>query len=412
MLSIAEAPSGFFDDDDEMVVSGSNSRVTVPIVAAILSPPKVSKPLFGKFNFGKFGSSKTTKTNQPDIPTVEKVVDLKTDQFIEVDEYPIYMGVKREYIYDESVVLNVSRNRNAVPDFTATLQQREKQKRENEQRELEAQKRREGESSRLSKEEQDAIDEQDVMNIMDNTVKFSLNDKSTGNMTKNEINDYEKSLDVITSNQFVEKKTAGIERGILPELLFSSLLVLFKYMNPEERGMILINMSFGGLIAGTKLVGPALKAASSEFPKLAKSFSDFVDGGKNPDVGDIYKKTLDAIINNGNRYRVDMSAKSQVINVNNFAKSVAAKGYSVHFPSKLLFTNPIKIKDETAKSIALSSVITVENLNEFFGSLKQSTQQDRANGEKNKKKLEEKTKADKKRGYVGKDYDDEESRYI
>lgn len=391
MLSNVDAPTGFFSYDVEEIITVSST------VEIILQPPipiipvtSVKQMNFNKFSFSKFGSSKFTKN----IKTEESktVLDQKSSVVEAVDEYKIYKGTKVKYVYDRTVKPRLDKNTNITADFSILLQQ------------LEANKYTKKSEAEI--ENKNAInDTMDMFTGMDGAFQESFVDEANKNEMLIKADEY---ISKLSRNMFLGKPDKVIKAGILPPALFECIYELFKYMNPEERGKMLINIIFGGLISKAKLSGPAGKSAPKEFPKIVDAISKLTQGGTNHDIGSIYNRTLEYIITNGGKYRSDLAASEQITNVANLINKIVKKGLIVYFPSNLLFFDPIVIKDVPTKSVPLSGIPTLENMNEFFDSGKQISQKANATIKTNKKSEELKKAEDKKKGFVGKSYDMED----
>lgn len=385
MLSNIDAPDGFFSNDpDGVITTPPTTNLPVPVIPSYTSIPLVKPTGTSKFSFSKFGSSKFTKQTVQPLNTQTSMVPMVESSIQSSGSFVVYKGSKIPYSYNKERNPILSKNLNVTSDFNSLLQQRESNK-----------------DVKLSERE---IEERQAMSsVMDmfgdatSVLEESTLDEARKNSMVDKANEY---LGKLSRNVFIAKPDKSIKNGILPEIVFGSISELFEYMNPEERGRMIINIIFGGLISRSKLSGFAGKSASKEFPKIISAIDKLKHGGISGEPGHIYNKTLEHIIQNGNRYRMDLTAADQVINVANFIDKIARRGLPVYFPSNMLFSDPIIIKDTPTKSLPLNGKPTLEHLNVFFGFDKQITQQTQAKNETAKKAEDAKKLADKRKGTV------------
>lgn len=386
-----EAPDGFFgNDDNNIVLVPPIPHIVVPVVTPVSIVNMTKPPGTSKFSFSKFGSSKTVKPIIKSQGNIDLVVNLDNLKIENVVEYPIYNGFKIAYSYDTLKNPRLEKNKNVAADFSQLLQQREANK--------------DKKVNNAEFEKKEGINS--TMNLFSNSADIIREEILEENKKDKMLEKADDALSKLQRNHFVAKPDNGIKNYLLPTSLFEELYILFTYMNPEERGMMLINMIFGGLISRNKMDGFGGKAGTKEFPSLLTAIGKLKIGGANPENGRIYTKTLEYIINNGLKYRADAGSKEQVSNMTSFIDKLARRELAVYFPSNLLFSDPTVSQKENGrsienKSVPLSGRITSDNLVEFFGSSKQITQKAQATLEAAKKTEETKKKIDNKRGYVG-----------
>lgn len=383
-----EAPNGFFgDDDDNIIVQPQTPSIRVPVTNTVVTPILTKAPITSKFSFSKFGSSRIVKpiVNKEGVTDIVSsishvtIVNVKTDY--------LYTGKKLSYSYDMTGLPRLEKNKNVTADFNQLLQLQEAN--------------RGKKVDKAELENNQAVDDaMDFFGDMKGIIREDVADKSRN---RKMVEEADVSLGKLSRNQFVAKVDSSVKNYLLPSSLFDEILKLFNYMNPEERGMLIINMIFGGLMSRTKFDGFAGKAGSKEFPGLITAIDKLKIGGANSEIERVYTRTLEYIVTNGDKYRTDVGSKDQVTNMIKFINKLALTEYLVYFPTNLLFTDPIGSgkKGGEQKSVPLSGKPTSDNLAEFFGASKQTTQRSQAMIDNAKKNDETKKKIDSKRGYVG-----------
>lgn len=390
MHSNIEAPIGFFGETVD-------NNLSIPPLQGITTPEIVKPKPFtmSKFKFGKFNSSKAPATVVPTTPIPNSTVEIVEAKV----EYPVYVGVKLPYNYNHSFTPMLEAKKNIANDFNTMMQQQSLNK--------------------SAKVDQAALEkkagEEEAIDMFGETSAFvdeGIVENSRKNKLLQKVDDTVKRLD---RNFFVSKQDSSIKNYLLPDAMFNELFVVFEYLTPEERGRLLINMIFGGLIPTAKLTGNGLKAAKSEFKGLTDAIEKLQGGGGNPDLGLIYTSTLNSIINNGSKYRIDMGSKDQVKLLANFVNKLARSNFPVYFPTNLLFTDPVPLppppKGESAKpakSIPLNGKPTIDNITDFFGASREITQKAQAVLRTEQTKEINKNLLEKKRGFVGRSNDMED----
>lgn len=383
-----EAPNGFFeDDDDNIIVQPQTPSIRVPITNTVVTPILTKKPVTSKFSFSKFGSSRIIKpiVNKEEVTDIDSSISTVTVTEVKTDD--VYIGNKVSYFYDAKAIPNLEKNKNVTAYFNQLLQLQEAN--------------RGKKVNKVDLENNQGID--DTMELFGNMKGIIREDVAENSKNRKMVEEADVSLGKLSRNQFVAKVDSSVKNYLLPSSLFDEILKLFDYMNPEERGMLIINMIFGGLMSRTKFDGFAGKAGSKEFPGLIAGIDKLKIGGANPETERVYTRTLEYIVTNGDKYRIDVGSKDQVTNMIKFIKKLSLTEHLVYFPTNLLFTDPIGSgkKGGDQKSVPLSGKPTLDNLAEFFGASKQTTQRSQAMIDNAKKSDEAKKKSDNKRGYVG-----------
>ena len=235
------------------------------------------------------------------------------------------------------------------------------------------------------KEVFDLFGEMKADNLNENDNKEELSDK---------INEY---LSILSSNNVISKIEKITPKGfITSEVFFENLFKLIEFINAEERGRLLISCIFGCLISRSKFLssGPGAKSGSSKFSNLIDALGKLTTGGSSNTLSKLYINIIEICSSSKlNKYRTETSTGDQVTNIVNFINRIVISKYPVFFPLNLQFSDPVAVYIGIAsklildvKNIPLSSIPTLENLNDFFGS---SSAKIKSTSTQNKKKIED-----------------------
>jgi hypothetical protein len=320
---------------------------------------------FSMFNMGKPQVKQTIK-----IEDIINTIDSKIE---------IYKGIKIDYKnFDDLKFDNNTSKITIKPSFLLTKEEKDKRDKENKIKQ-----------ENLDRRRNDIIAFNDTMDFFGNTDKQKFEDdpEELDNITT----ELDIALSILENNVVVNKTTKSIQTivDIIEEngkqvqrkgeisviVFFDNLLKIFNYINSEERGKLLINLIFGGLISTFKLSGSGYKPASEKFDDLISAINNLTTGGKNPEQGAIYTKIFNLIIYSDNltRYRLETMAGEQVKNIIDLIKKLSLRKYPVYFPLDYVFKDPINYNNSTTKSDStkkksalLNGIPDKKNLVNFF----------------------------------------------
>lgn len=208
-------------------------------------------------------------------------------------------------------------------------------------------------------------------------------------------------LDNMNKHDVVSKRDKNSGVVTLATEFFSMLYSIFDYLNPEERGKLLITIIFGGLISRGKLSKIGGKSGSAKFLDLIGSkksglgLNALPPGGQNPNIGRVYTKVTEIICSvKLARYRDDVPAADQVNSVIELVNKLNRGNKEIYFPSNFLFSDPVLVviskvvaskvvTSTTVKSAYLNGTPIIENLNDFFANEKEIKVTGKTNGNNN-----------------------------
>lgn len=359
-MEFIESPEGIFFNPRSV-----NKNLVTPVIQSNLNPPKpvVKVGPTSKFSFAGFGKSITA--NPPSqaatvvvessnvYPSLPIISDSILDHVIFVGRKVVYGNNKKPRL-DESTRKIVNWG-----DLMATHESKSEEQQERDRKREEA---REAELKDAQSQTMDLFVGMDTDYIVEEPVTDLLAIK---------ISDLIKGMD---QYDVVGKKDKTIGNTTLASDFFRMLYDSFEYLNPEERGKLLITIIFGGLISRSKLSGIGGKSVVTKFKDIASNLSKLTKGGQNSNVDRVYTRISEIICSQKlNRYRADVTAMDQVTNVINLINKLVTTKKTVYFPTNFLFSDPVSVSTTvngkvtiTVKSVALTGVPIVENLNDFF----------------------------------------------
>jgi len=176
------------------------------------------------------------------------------------------------------------------------------------------------------------------------------------------------AIDIMNSGDVYSKKDKNTLKTAIPiSTYMNQIHTIFMSINPEERGMIILNMIFGGLISRNKLSGMGGKAGSSQFPKLVTGINLLKMSKSSDSLGKIYTSVINSILsNNLNKYRNSTSANDQVTNIVKFIKTLKDDKVTVFFPNNVTLNDPFPIKDTNVQVASIRGTPTLDNITNFF----------------------------------------------
>lgn len=226
-------------------------------------------------------------------------------------------------------------------------------------------------NQRKQRELEEKVAKEDVMDMFGDVSMKSENDESESNSQINSA--IAETLNKLMSYDIVLKKEKNSSPNVvLPVIFFSELYHIFKYLNPEERGKIIIHSIFGGLITRSKLTGTGGKSGISKFADLISTLSKLKIGASNTSEGKIYLQVKELILSSKlNKYRAESSASDQITNITSLIRKLVEGKFTVYFPTTITVSDPFQLKDTSGKilpnkTISLSGCPVILNLNNFF----------------------------------------------
>jgi hypothetical protein len=214
----------------------------------------------------------------------------------------------------------------------------------------------------LTKEEKTKLEIKDVKDLFsESTIAM---DEEIKIENPNEI------LDNISKKTIVKELTGKQSRNkyISHKDFFEELFKLFNYLNAEERGKLIIKLSFGGLI-----LNPVITDKTPQIINLVKLFKNILVGGSNSNVSKLYVDIVKLIESEKlDDYRKNVQSINQIINIVNLTNKIVGdpkeppeKRLHVFFPENVSVKNNI-----TSKSIIISKIPTVDDFVTFYKKLK------------------------------------------
>lgn len=288
----------------------------------------------GKFSFSGFGKSNAVK------PQIEQ--QPKEESKEEEKEYVGQIFIGKKVPYASNTILKLDENLRKVQNWNDIM------------------------FSNNSKNEEKKILQRQIEenNAIEQTIDLFGSSSSVSNNNSN-LSINKKIDDIITrmnSYEVVNKKEKNMNGMILAPDFFQMLFEVFDFINPEERGKLLITIIFGGLMSKAKLSGIGGKSASNKFKDLTVSLNKLVKGGQNSATDRVYTKVTEIIRSQKlNKYRSDTTALDQVTNVMNLVNRLIDSKKSIYFP-----INYIHSDISSSKTVTLVGVPVIENLNDFF----------------------------------------------
>lgn len=357
MLNL-EAPDSFFGESVTRTVKFnvgfSDNRD--PIVEN--NPVEKSKSTGSKFSLSSFGSKfKKTATIsfEPSTQNVVEDVINNRDLLLKVTEYK---GRKSPYIYDSSrgkPVLDENKRRRTNWNDILMKQKAAEISKQTTQREIEKK-----------------VAEADVLDFFGSTDKIVIEVKDESSALSRRIDSVMSSLDI---TEVTDDKTKSSGPGkVTITALFNILFGTLEYMSSEERGRLLLNIIFGGVISRAKYMGNGGKVGSGEFKTIVYALNKLRIGGAGNVGSQIYIKTLDLVTSSKlASYRSTATAVSQARAVLAFIDKISTSSLDVFFPFNISFSDPVPVyiteggkQVLVTKSVPLSGTPTIENLNSFF----------------------------------------------
>lgn len=183
-------------------------------------------------------------------------------------------------------------------------------------------------------------------------------------------------IDTLSGAEILGKKDKSQPlNAMLPDQFFDLLYNSFQFMNPEERGKLLVTIIFGGLITRPKMTGIGGKKAFVKFDDLLKNLNKLPTGGMNSSVGRVYTTMTEIIVSARlNRYRSELTAAEHIVNVTSLVNRLVQSKQDVYFPSNYLFSDPVFTGIDPGtnlKSVPISGVPTLDNFTDFFSTTTQ-----------------------------------------
>lgn len=391
-----EPPSGFFGN--------RNSNMSVPN-ENIISSSQSSQPIESnevrnqqqntqvketkkstKFSFGKLGAnSKVKKTSisfeseeNKSVKPIEVLEEtennestpFKNENDPNSKEDPGYEKIKRvksNYVYDMSRKPKFDEKTKKAINWGDML-------RKNEEKKKLEQKLTQVEIDNLNAEEgtadlfKDFIKENEKLNEEERKKREEERRLKEQAIIVKKIND---ALTVLSNNVSGKKGNTYVKGTISIDNFIANLVILFDYMNPEERGRILNICIFGCLISRAKLNGTGGKPALAKFPALINAFKGYTTGGSSNANGKVYLQVREILVSSKlSSFRTDATAAEQVTRVTELINKVVLAKKEIYFPTET-FSDPIPVmigdsKVPDVKSVGLVGLPTLDNLNNFF----------------------------------------------
>lgn len=158
----------------------------------------------------------------------------------------------------------------------------------------------------------------------------------------------------------------------------TSIETLWPHFSDEERGLLMITIIFGGLIARSKFTGPAAKNAIKNLSTVSDALNKVKDGIPNSQHTSVYEILRNLIISNKlSPYRQDTSIADQIAITSRFIER--AKNRETYFPHTFTYCDTV---GQTQKSITLQDKPTLDEIRNFFTetqSIKTNTNTNRRN---------------------------------
>jgi hypothetical protein len=350
-MEFIESPKEVFSTprsiDSTSPISQHNQIATPPI-------SKVKPTGGAKFSFSGFGKSNIIKPIiQPQIVVTE--VEVKPVETISSEDITIFIGKKISYNgikkprIDEATRKTANWGDLMLSQGSKTKEQQQKDRKREKELEIE----RKNATA-------------DVMDFFGNVdTEFIVEEPVNNNLLVGKVADL---IDKMGEYEVVGKKDKSTGNATLASEFFTMLYDVFEYLNPEERGRLLITIIFGGLISRAKFSGRGAGSASNKFKDIIIALNNITKGGQNSNIDRVYTKISEIICSSKlNKYRSDVTVAEQVNNVLTLVTKLANSKRPIYFPSNLLFSDPVGvIGSKITKSVALIGTPIIENLNDFF----------------------------------------------
>ena len=326
---------------------------------SVIEPSK--KKSNSKFSFSTFtkGSSKkkvttSVESTSQDSSAAERVTN-QDDELV----FSPFVFIKSSYIYGEGKAV-ISESYKKLEDWNQVTSVKNK--------ELEAIEKQKAEKELSEKiATDDVLDMFGVSEAPDVVVEpVALEDEKVLSSISDSLNKI-KDVEVVSER---EKNTPP--SSITVDIFFDKLTNLFRHLNAEERGRIILQCIFGGLISRAKLIGNGGKSAVSKFKDLIDMINKLSSGSSSGPTGNLFTQ-LSGIIKSPklNKYRIETSAAKQVTNLVGFIRKLSLEKTVVFFPNILTIVEPFPLAGTPPLNVSLSGAPTIDNLNNFFVQVKE-----------------------------------------
>uniref|UniRef100_A0A6C0BCA3 Uncharacterized protein n=1 Tax=viral metagenome TaxID=1070528 RepID=A0A6C0BCA3_9ZZZZ len=284
---------------------------------------------------------KSVKTSEQVVDNSNKV-DKSKGQSSDILVYSELVTTKVSYDYSEYKPKISSKNKKNL-DWSNAIQTEKQKMRELDER----------------------VAKNDVMDLFGSSQKETVPD--IDNDPSLIVSKFNEILAQMTKGDVVSKKSSkDPENVVLISSFLECLSRAILYLNAEEKGRIILNCIFGGLISPAKLSTVSSTKISGSLGQLSVALNSLVSGGVSSSTDKLFTSLNDAILSPKlNRYRIETTGKEQIENFTSFIRQLSATKTIIYFPTNLTITDPFP-KEKIPKKASINNTPSLEDLKSFF----------------------------------------------